>query len=225
MAATDYAGFVQALTLFQATDNTDTDFASIVPTIISSAELRCYRDLDPLAARKSNVTITLTPGTATAALPSDCWIMRELWLLNGAVRTQLEPRQPDYLSEYWPNLLVTGTPKYFSTPKEQQLLLAPTPGAGFSLIVNYTYQPTTMSASNTTTWLSTNYSDLMWSAAMVWLAGYNKAYAGEDPNAAPYWEAQYRTTLALAQLNEAQKRGLPALPTAPTPPVPLPAGS
>jgi hypothetical protein len=221
MAALDYAGFVTRILQYQASDSTDTDLATIMPSIIGDAELRCYRDLDPLYCRKSDVTITLSAGTATASYPSDCWIPRRMILLSGTTRAALQPCDPSLMDEYWPDRTLVGAPKYYATTIEGTLLLAPTPSAGYSILCSYTYRPATLSASNTTTWLATNYPDLFFYAAIVWLSGFNKAYGGEDPQGPGYWARMYQGALDAARIEESLKRGMPPLPPPPVPTMPV----
>ena len=70
MAATDYAGLKARWMAALATDDTDADFLTELPRLISDAEIRIYRDLDTVASRKVNQAIALTPGSNTVTLPA-----------------------------------------------------------------------------------------------------------------------------------------------------------
>lgn len=223
MAVTDYDGFVALLRELQATDSADTDFNTILPTVIQQAELMCYRDLDPVYARKYDQALTVTGGTATVTLPADCWILRKVTLLSGTTRSEVTPRQKSYLDEYWPDQSVTGTPKHYATPIEGTILVAPTPANGAVLKCDYTYRPA-VATSGGTDWLLTNYSDLMFYAAALWIAGYTKAYSGEAPKDPGYWSTMYQSQLAKARVEEARKKGEPPQEQGPTAPIPMAGG-
>ena len=217
MTATTYDAFVIRLQELQATDSADTDFNTILPSIIGDAELMCYRDLDPVYARKYDQALTVTGGNPVVALPSDCWIPRKLTLFTSNTRSEVTPRQASYLAEYWPDYTVTGTPKHYATPVEGTILVVPTPASGTTLKLDYTYRPA-VATSGGADWLLTNYPDLMFYAAADWIAGFTKAYAGEDPKGPGYWQGKYQFELAKARVEEARKKGEPPLEQGPTAP-------
>lgn len=210
MAAHDWAALRARWMDALATDEDDETFNDRLPDLISDSELLCLRDLDPVYARKTGQAVTITPGSPDATLPADCWIPRRLVLRAGNVRTTLLQRQQSFLDEYSADPTVTGTPKYWAMPVEGALLLAPAPTPGFTLTVDYTYRPDTLSELNPSTWLATHYPDLLFSAGMVWLAGWSKNYgAGDDPKMAGYWQADYQKRLTAARAEEARKKGEP----------------
>ena len=69
--------------------------------------------------------------------------------------------------------------------------------------MNYTIRPETLSATNTTTFLSLQYPDLMMAAALVYAASYQKAYA----DSLPAWQAMYTQVLATAKVEEGRRKG------------------
>ena len=71
------------------------------------------------------------------------------------------------MSEYWPNRSSTGIPKYYANYDEDSLLLAPTPNAAYTMDLEYNAQPTGLSSSNTTTWVSNNAPMLLLYACLV----------------------------------------------------------
>lgn len=227
MAASDYTGLTARWMDALATDSTDTDFAARLPALIGDSELRCLRDLDPVAVRKNNQVQAFTPGSPALTLPADCWIPRRLVLQQGTSRTTLLQRQLSFLEEYQTDSATTGTPKYWTMPADGALQVAPTPtvGATFTLRLDYTYRPATMTLANPTTWLSINYPDLLYYAGMIWLAGWTKSYAsGDDPKMAGYWTNEYQTALGIAKLEEALKKGIPPMEVGPTQPIPATGG-
>lgn len=214
-----YDQFVALLQEMQGTDSTDTDFNAVLPTVLAHAELMVYRDLDPVFARKYDVTLVVTAGNPVVPLPSDCWLVRKLTLISGAQRIEVTPRQKSYLDEYWPDYSVTGTPKHYATPVEGTVLVVPTPPNGTLIKCDYTYRPAP-AVTGGTDWCLTNYSDLVFYAAAWWVSGYTKAYAGEDPKGAGYWQGLYERELMKARSEEARKKGEPAFDPGPTAPPP-----
>lgn len=225
MAASNFEGLKARWMDALGTDETDDEFLARLPDLIGDAELRIYRDLDPLAARRVAQPIALTAGVATVALPEEAWVLRRLQLLTGTARSPLLPRQQSYLDEYWPDPALTGTPRYYCLPEHGVLILAPTPEAGSSLLADYTYRPETMSEANPDTWLATHYPDLLFIAGMIWLAGWTKAYGtGDDPRMQAHWDGQYAAALIEARREEALKKGQPTMEVGPSPPIPAPGG-
>jgi hypothetical protein len=82
-------------------------------------------------------------------------------------------------------------------------------------------QPTALSASNTTTVLSTDYPDLLISASMIFVAGWQQNYGSQsdNPQQASSWEMIYQKQPAGASLQEARARfaGPSWTPTRPEP--------
>ena len=213
-----YDAFVALLQGLQATDSSDTDFNAVIPTIINQAELMIYRDLDPVYARKYDQALTVTAGTALVPLPSDCWVLRKITLTLGGQRVEVTPRQKSYLEEFWPDFTVAGTPKHYATPQEGYVFVVPPPGGGTVLKADYTYRPATATTGGTD-WVLTNYPDLCFYAAALWIGGWSKAYAGEDPRGPGYWQGLYDRELAKARIEEARKKGEPPQEQGPTAPL------
>ena len=222
MAAETWAGMKARWQDALATDDDDTEFMARLPDLIGDAELRIYRDLDPLYCRKNNQALVLTPGSSTVTLPGDCWIPRRLQLLTGTIRATILPRDQSFLDEFWPDPAVLGTPKYWCMPADGTVLLAPTPSAGPSLLLDYTFRPATLSQSNPTTWLATNYPDLFYAAGMIWLAGWTKNYGAtaDDQGSVPFWKGEYGQLLAASRLEESRKKGAPPVEIGPSMPIP-----
>lgn len=219
----DFAGFLARMRSFQATDASDGDFNAFLPMALRDAELRTWRDLDPLEARRQ-AALPYAAGAAAATLPAEAWIVRRVVLLQpvGAAaagagapgqarRVPLQQRQPGFLEAYWPNPALTGVPKYWAQQEPGSVWLAPTPAAGLFFTVDYLREPPEMGDARPRTWLGDHYPDLMCAAALAVQNAWNKNYGtGDDPQGAPYWEGQYTKLLAAARSEEARKRTAPA---------------
>lgn len=181
---------------------TDSDWASFLPSIIEQAELRCYRDVDFLALRKT-ASVTLAQSVASFTAPTD-------WLLGQGVRltssnTTLDRRDPTFVSAYGG----TGTPKYWAEPTQGTIALAPTPSSSLAAELTYHYRPATLTQANPTTWLAANAPDLLFAACMVVATGYLRNYGAQadDPKMALSWEQSYRTALEGVRREEGRRKG------------------
>jgi len=206
-----YDQLVARLANLQATDTADADFVGILPAAIDDAELRCYRDLVPVALLRLQ-DASLVAGTRRVAVPDDFIACRSMTLRTGAgafVRAPLVKRDQRFLLSYWPDANLRGTPKYWSELGYGVLEIAPPPADGVTLEMEYVSRPSPLSATNPETWLSKWCPDLLLSAAMVFLSGYNRNYGGgDDPRVPGHWEGEYQKHLLGAKAEEAQRRGL-----------------
>lgn len=201
----NYTEFTARLQALMVTDAAlDADFVTMLPSIIENAELRCYRDLTPLALLRTQ-SISIASGTYQIAMPSDFIAARSLVAVTGSNRVHLRKRDDRYLHAYWPDRSVTGTPKYWAEVSYGVLALAPPPAALTTLEMEYTQRPSTLSADNPTTWLASFAPDLLVYAAMCFIGGYQRAW-GTDQKPGAFWEGEYQRALATLKLEEAQRR-------------------
>ena len=196
--------------LLQVDPTTDADWAVFLPQAVEAAELRCYRDLDPLAVRKS-AQIPVAAAAATFTLPSDCSIPRDLSyvaLPAGVSSPHIARRDDTFLLELCPPGSVSGNPKYWALTAADAGLLAPAPSGTVTLSLSYTFRPTPLAASNENTWLATWCPDLMIAAAMVFGSGYQRNYGAQadDPQQGVSWETQYGKLLAGAAREESRRK-------------------
>jgi hypothetical protein len=139
---------------------------AILTTIVKNAEARIFRETDTDDARFYD-TITLTPGNREVAAPA-------------AVRKNLELRDTSFMEEYYntPGTAAAAPnniPKYYANRNASTIFLAPTPDAAYVCHVAYVKQPDSITASDaTTTYVSTNYPDLILYACLAETYGYLK---------------------------------------------------
>ena len=82
-------------------------------------------------------------------------------------RVTLQKKDSSYINEYWPNRTSTGVPKYYANWDNDTIILAPTPNAAYTIELAYNAQPTGLSSSNTTTWVSNNAPQLLLYACLI----------------------------------------------------------
>jgi hypothetical protein len=202
----DYPEFIARLanTALYAPD--DADFLVAAVQALEAAELRILRDLDPMVARVTGAALPYTAGSRAIALPADCVIPRRVWVQDGGRWWPLNRRQSDWMLIYAPDEAVLGRPRYWSLDTDAVGQMAPTPPAGLSFRVDYTRRPTPMSASNPSTWIGTNLPDLLFAAAMVWIAGFQRNFGEAGGGDGASWGAAYMTALASAVVEERRRK-------------------
>lgn len=163
-----------------STENTfsATDFA----TLTKLAEQKIYQSVQLPILRK-DATLALTSGVQNVNLPSDFLAAYSVavysTLLGGGDRAFLLNKDVNFMRESYPNPATTGTPRYYaldgtSTALIQKIILGPTPGANFSLDLNYFYQPESIVTAGNT-WLGDNFDTVLFNAVMVEAARFMKA--------------------------------------------------
>ena len=209
-----YSTFVPALAALLTVDPSDSDFSTLLPTIIQDAELRCYRELDLVSASVA-VPGTLTANTRSFTLPTTSGSIIVVDAINvfdaSNVRHPVKPASRDVIDTFWPSDTApsaSSIPKLFARPDETAVLLGPAPGTAWNVEVVGTIRPTPLSAINPTTFLTSSIPDLFMAAAMAFATGgllKNYGAASEDPRAAVSWEAHYQTLLSSARPEELRK--------------------
>ena len=152
---------------------------TIVNDIIEHAELKIFREID-LDVFKKYKTASLTSSDAfvamPGALPVDFEFARYVHIfspsgslggLTDNERVTLQKKDSSYINEYWPNRTSTGIPKYYANWDNDTIILAPTPNAAYTIELAYNAQPTGLSSSNTTTWVSNNAPQLLLYACLI----------------------------------------------------------
>lgn len=180
-------------------NNESTELTAALDTIIRLAELRLYRELDLRVYRESRTSAT-EPGNTYLALPIDCLVVRLLRFTGGA---HLQNRDESFIREFWPDATATARPRYYALWDEETVLLAPTPDQGYPLTIVYTRQPTGLSATNTTTWLSLNAYDLLLQACLLEAAGYLEGVTKERMD---MYQQRYTDAAQRVQAQDARNR-------------------
>tara|TARA_R100001163_G_C5037564_1_gene176440 strand:+ start:37 stop:729 length:693 start_codon:yes stop_codon:yes gene_type:complete len=156
----------------QIRDYTETDSnvltTAIVNDFIEHAEMRLFREVD-LDVYKQYKTTTMTASDPFVSMPGSTPSAFEftnslsIYSASGSLggltdneRLFLQKKDPSFINEYWPNRTSTGIPKYYASWDNDTILIAPTPNAAYTMELSFNAQPTALSSSNTTTWVSNN---------------------------------------------------------------------
>lgn len=206
----NYAEYVRTIQTMMAiaTDNTDVNFANIVPSMINYAELRIYRELDFLYTEKASTT-TLSSGSRNITIPGDIFIVNEINVITPSSETEPDEgtRNPllrvslDWLNATWPTAATTGVPAQYALLDNTSVRLAPTPSAAYTAEFIGIYRPEPLSASNSTTFISENLPDLFVQASLVF--GFE---CQQFPEMSQQAEANYQALKAGAGLEELRRK-------------------
>lgn len=175
-----YGQYVVRLVAMAGLDASEADTATIVTEAIEAAEARCYRDLNLLAATVRDSTASTVANTRTFTLPQAQGRFVNVQRINvvtpsgsttaNGTRTLLTKTSPDLAEMVGATETAasgTAVPQCFAMVTDQTIILAPSPGAVFQMEVVGTIQPTALSSTNTSTFLSLYLPDLFLSASVA----------------------------------------------------------
>jgi hypothetical protein len=202
---------------------TDPYFVQILPACIDYAEGRCYKELDAISTR-TNATVQVSAvGNPFVQLPSNPAVfvvesMSIQALGNGSpppitTPTLMSPVDKNFIQSTFPPAYWTtaqGAPQFYYIEQQGTALIGPAPDQLYSLFLIYTFRPTPLSATNTTTILTQIWPELFLAASMVFMSGYMKNFGSQadDPKMAASWEAQYQTLLKTSLDEESRKKNM-----------------
>jgi hypothetical protein len=195
----------------------DPAYVTILPQMITYAENRMYRDLDFLFTSIATTAYGLTTGNRQIAVPSGTFVVPEqINVLVGssnpdlATRTPLLPTTKEFLDAVYGSGAVAnrGVPKYFCPFDDYTFLVGPYPDQSYTCELIGTYRPDSLSATNTTTFISLFLPDLFIMASMIYVSAYQRNFgrANDDPQMAVTYESQYQALLKSAMMEENRKK-------------------
>lgn len=213
-----YDTFKTALANLMVTEEDNAEFLAILPSIITYAEQRIYRELDLLSTVITDATTQCTPGSRDFELPSDQGefvVVNQVNAITPAntapedgTRIPLTPVALPVLDMIWPSSTGTGVPKKFAMRDQANIVFGPWPDDTYTIEVVGTFRPAPLSADNTSTFLTLSLPDLFLAASMVFASGFMRNFGSQadDPKMAQSWEAQTKTLMMSAQVEEARKK-------------------
>ena len=220
---------------------TPANLAAAFPTIVNNAELRIYRDVDFLAFRGQNTSLTTTAFNAVFSLTGlagqqiDGTAVAYAWpvVVEGisiytpaAAGLNGVPVSLEFVSLDFIDFIQNGYGTYSigacycAMRDDQTVILCPIPDNVYHTSVTGVWRPAPMSSSNTTTWLGTYASDLFFSACMIEAEGFIRNFGAQsdDPRTAMSWETQYQKHWLGIVNEERRRKGLSPLPLETLPP-------
>jgi hypothetical protein len=197
----------------------DPAYVTILPQMITYAENRMYRDLDFLFTSVSNTSFSCTIGTRSIVVPPGTFVVPEQINVitpagtanpDSGTRNPLLPTTKEFLDAVYGSGLSAnrGLPKYFAPFDDYTFLLGPYPDAAYQVEIVGTIRPDSLSATNTTTFISLYLPDLFIMASMIYISAYQRNFgrANDDPQMAVTYESQYQALLKSAMMEENRKK-------------------
>ena len=217
MTGLTYATYKTALATLSVVPETDPNWLSILPDAIEYAELRIYRDLDLLSTVQVNTSFSTAANASKVSITQGTFVTLQnvnVITPSGTTNPDLGTRVPllpvskEYIQYSWPSATNTGVPSYFAMIDERTFSLGPWPDATYTLEIVGTVRPETLSASNTTTFISQYLPDLFLMASMIFISGYQRNFGrqSDDPQMAQSYESQYQALLKGATVEEYRKK-------------------
>lgn len=199
---------------------TDPNFGTFLPGCIDYAEQRMYRELDLQVSRVVDSSANLIANARNFTLPTSIGVYTVVEQINiitpagttaasSGTRNPLTPITKEYLDFAWPNAQTfTGVPIYYAPINNTTYVVGPSPDQAYNVEVIGTQRPLPLSASNTTTFLTTFLPDVFMAASMVFATAYQRDFGSmvDDPQRAASWESQYKMLMQSANVEELRKR-------------------
>ena len=181
--------------------------SAICTTITKNAENRIYREADN-DDNRCYATSNLTIGNRYVTIPTDLRIIRYAQLTNSNVtpnvHVYLERKDTSFMTEYYDTPSTSsGLPKYYANWDAVYWLVAPTPDKAYEITLAYIKQPSSITASDsTTTYLSNKYQDLLLYATLLEAYGYLKG----PQNMVQYYQQSYQQALQSYAIEQQGRR-------------------
>ena len=156
--------------------------SSVLNTLIKNAENKIYREVDSDQDRHY-ATSNLIVGNRYVTIPADLRLIRYVQLKDSDNNQYyLEQRDTSFIAEYYstPGTSAVDIPKYYANWDEDFWVVAPTPDRTYEITLAYNKEPVSLtdsSVSDTGTYLSNKYQDLLLYACLVNAYGYLKGPA------------------------------------------------
>lgn len=212
---TSYIGQIATMAVVESNDAA---FVAILPQMITYAENRIYRDIDFLFTSIANSSYSVPINTRKITVPAGTFVVPEqINLLTPAgatnpescIRVPLLPTTKEFLDAVYGSSSATGQPKYFCPFDDYTFLVGPYSDATYTVEIVGTYRPESLSATNTTTFISLYLPDLFIMASMIYIAAYQRNFSsalGNDPQMPITYETQYQALLKSAVSEENRKK-------------------
>ena len=219
--ATGTTSYVLQISTMAVVSSSDTNFATILPQMITYAENRIYRDLDLLFTSIASTSYSLSTGSRQITVPTSVFVVPEQINLitpsgtsnpNSGIRVPLLATTREYLDAVCGDSTTVGQPQYFApfmgSATNWNFLVGPYPDANYTVEIVGTFRPDSLSATNNTTFISLYLPDLFIMASMIYISGYQRNFgrANDDPQMAVTYESQYQALLKGAMSEEYRKK-------------------
>lgn len=151
------------------TEDNDTEFDAIMPTIVFNGEAKIAKDL----ALEDNIGLyqtwytTTTSGSRYVEKSSSWDDIEWVSLIASDAHYLLEKREESWLLDYFPAGTSYGVPKFWGDWDNSYMVLAPVPAEAYTLHVKASAKLGGLSPVNPSTWLSLNFPEVLLYACLV----------------------------------------------------------
>ena len=200
-----------------ATPFQSTDANNALPRLIDFAEQQIYTDMDFIATRDQDASTTFASGSRSLTLPTGTMVVEGVAQItpagtapNAGTRNPLEPVSLDVIDMFYPTEGSSeGLGVYWAMKDATTIVVGPTPDAAYKAEITRTFRPPAMSSTTTTTYIGTNYPQLLMAAISFYMAGYQRDFGAqaEDPKLASSWKAVYDYILPTCVMEEKRRKG------------------
>jgi hypothetical protein len=209
--------YIDQIATLAVVDVNDPAYQTILPQMITYAENRMYRDLDFMFTSTSISGYAVSGGTRSITIPQGTIVVLEQINLitppgqtnpNLGTRTPLLPTTKEFLDAVYGSSTYTSAPQYFCPFDDNLFLVGPFADQTYFVEIVGTYRPASLSATNTTTFISLYLPDVFIMASMIYVSAYQRNFGrqSDDPQMAQSYEAQYQALLKGAAVEEARKK-------------------
>jgi hypothetical protein len=212
-----YSTYVAELAVLCQFNPTDPNFLTNIPSALNYAQDRIHRELNltadtqvtgllPLTAGNRHLDITslfidaiydvnvITPASAPTA--------------SEGTRNPLTISTKEYLTAVYGSGAVLGQPSKFAIISPTILIFGPWPDQNYPIELVGQNWVDQLTATNTTTWVSTYLPELLLAASMIWMTGFMKNFGAQsdDPRSAVSWETQYASLRDSAMIADLRRK-------------------
>ena len=213
----NYTQYVNEIATLAVVQPTDPNYVAILPQMITYAENRMYRDIDFLFTSTSILGNQVTTGSRSLPIPQGTIVVSEqinIITPAGQQNPDLGTRNPclpvtkEWLDAVYGTSATTGMPQYYAPFNDNLFYFGPYPDANYYVEIVATYRPASLSATNTTTFISLYLPDVFIMASMIYVTAYQRNWGkmSDDPQMALSYESQYQALLKSAMVEEARKK-------------------
>ena len=213
-----YSQYVSEIATLAVVPSDDPNFVEILAQMITYAENRIYRDLDLLETVTAISSYTTALNGRTVTFPiADFITVQEVNVITPAgttipdngTRTALLPVTKEWMNYNYVSSASAAVPYYFAMFNQNTIILGPWADDTYTIEIVGTFRPDSLSASNTSTFVSLYLPDLMIMASMIYISAFQRNFisaAANDPQMPVNYETQYQTLLKGAMVEEARKK-------------------
>jgi len=209
--------YIQQVAEMAVVEQTDPNYLAILPMMITYAENRMYRDIDFMFTSTSVTGYAVVPGSRSIIVPQGTFVVTEqvnIITPSGTLNPDQGTRNPcvpvtkEFLDASYGSASYTGVPAYYAPFNDNLYYVGPFPDQTYYVEIVGTYRPASLSATNTTTFISLYLPDVFIMASMVYISAYQRNFGrqSDDPQMAQSYEAQYNALLKGAVVEEARKK-------------------